>query len=126
MIVSNDQVFGSTSELLPVDQCLGYQDRTINVKRVHMKALDQQSKRCKMFKTADEINLSACIANYIGMLTHDRLNKFFIYQQYSACRDTDWLQPKSHRESVASGTPLHYEDAVAGSEEYHPGTLSGR
>ena len=133
MIVSNDLlVFGSTSETLQVDQsCFGYHYRTINVKRVHIKALDQKSMRCEMFKTADDINLSACIANYIGMLTHGRishgwLNLSFIYRQPCACRDTDWLQPKSHRESGASFTPLHYQDAVAGSEEYHPGTLSGR
>ena len=69
-------MFGSVSKLLQVDPCYAYTDhyRTINIKKVHIKALDQPSQRCATSNTTDEVNTNACIATFIGTQTYGRMN----------------------------------------------------
>ena len=71
-------MFGSVSKLLRVDQCNHLHNpsyyRTINIKKVHTKALDQSYQRCAASKTTDEVNTNACIATFIGTQTYCRMH----------------------------------------------------
>ena len=52
-------IFGSASHEVNEGEC----GVRLNIKRIHMKALDQPSQRCE--SEASDINTSACVADFI-------------------------------------------------------------